>query len=52
MVDYLYVSFVGDGVKRRPREIIRYHVVLERNMGESTEVNNTKAHISNDEISQ
>jgi hypothetical protein len=31
MIDYLCVLLVGDGVKRRPRQIMRYYVGLEGN---------------------
>jgi hypothetical protein len=31
------VLFVRDGVKRRPLQIIRYHVRIERNTGEKYE---------------
>jgi hypothetical protein len=50
-IDYLCSLFVGDGVKRQPRQIIRPHVGLKRNMGKSGEVtrNNTKTYITNDD---
>jgi hypothetical protein len=34
MIEYFPVLFVGDGVKSRPRRIIRQHAGLERNTGE------------------
>jgi hypothetical protein len=34
-VDYLCVLFVGDGIKRRPRCIVRKRVGLGRSTGES-----------------
>lgn len=33
--DHLCVLFVGEGVQRQPLPIIREHVVLEMNTGES-----------------
>jgi hypothetical protein len=35
MTEYLCVLFVGYGVKRRPRRIIRYQMGRVRNTGES-----------------
>jgi hypothetical protein len=32
-IDYFYVLIVGDGVKYRPRLLIRYHVGREMNTG-------------------
>jgi hypothetical protein len=50
-VKYLWVLFVGEGVKRRPRHFIREHIGLERIRENERDVHSTKACITNDETS-
>jgi hypothetical protein len=46
-IECFWMLFVWDGIKRRHRRFIWWQIRLERNTGGSTEMNSTKAFITN-----
>jgi hypothetical protein len=52
LVNYLCMLLAGNGINCSPWSIIRQHLGVESNMGESVKVNSMKGHVTHDETSQ